>query len=73
MPAPPADFRLYHGNDLELLAAILARELARPVPGRPVLVPDTILIPQPAMRRWDQKSHADTKGLASNLSFLAPG
>ena len=73
MPAPAADFRLYHGNDLELLAAILARELARPVPGRPVLVPDTILIPQPAMRRWLQKTLAETHGIAANLRFLAPG
>jgi hypothetical protein len=26
-------FRLYHGNDLEVLAGLLAAELARPVPG----------------------------------------
>ena len=73
MPAAPTDFRLYHGNDLELLAGILATELAKPVPGRPLLVPDTILIPQPAMRRWLQKTLAETHGIAANLRFLAPG
>ena len=73
MSATPADFRLYHGNDLELLAGVLARELARPVEGRALLEPDTILIPQPAMRRWLQKTLAETHGIAANLRFLAPG
>lgn len=73
MPATPPDFRLYHGNDLELLAALLARQLAEPVPGAPLLEPDTILIPQPAMRRWLQKTLAETHGVAANLRFLAPG
>ena len=73
MSLASADFRLYHGNDLELLAAILARELAKPVPGRPLLVPDTLLIPQPAMRRWLQKTLAESHGIAANLRFLAPG
>jgi exodeoxyribonuclease V gamma subunit len=67
------DFRLYHGNDLEVLAGLLAAELARPCPGRPLLAPDTILIPQPAMRRWLQKTLAETHGVAANLRFLAPG
>jgi exodeoxyribonuclease V gamma subunit len=71
MPAP--DFRLYHGNDLELLAGLLAEELARPVPGRPLLEPDTILVPQPAVRRWLQKTLAERHGVAANLRFLAPG
>jgi exodeoxyribonuclease V gamma subunit len=72
MPAP-TDFRLYHGNDLDVLAGLLAAELARPVPGAPVLAPDTILIPQPAMRRWLQKQLAERHGIAANLDFLAPG
>jgi len=67
------DFRLYHGNDLEVLAGLLAAELARPVPGRPMLAPDTVLIPQPAMRRWLQKTLAEAHGIAANLRFLAPG
>ncbi len=66
-------FLLYHGNDLELLAGVLAAELARPMPGRDLLAPDTILIPQPAMRRWLQKTLAETHGIAANLRFLAPG
>ena len=73
MPAAATDFRLYHGNDLEILAGVLARELAAPVAGQGLLEPDTILIPQPAMRRWLQKTLAETHGIAANLRFLAPG
>ncbi|MFA6985520.1 MAG: exodeoxyribonuclease V subunit gamma [Arenimonas sp.] len=73
MPAAPIDFRLYHGNDLEVLAGVLARELARSVDGDDLLAPDTILIPQPAMRRWLQKTLAERHGIAANLRFLAPG
>jgi exodeoxyribonuclease V gamma subunit len=67
------DFRLYHGNDLEVLAGLLAAELAKPCAGQALLAPDTILIPQPAMRRWLQKTLAQTHGIAANLRFLAPG
>jgi exodeoxyribonuclease V gamma subunit len=67
------DFRLYHGNDLEVLAGLLAAELAKPCPGQALLAPDTILIPQAAMRRWLQKTLAETHGVAANLRFLAPG
>ena len=70
---PAADFRLYHGNDLAVLAGILAHALAEPAPGQGLLAPDTILIPQPAMRRWLQKHLAQTHGIAANLRFLAPG
>lgn len=72
MPAPPSDFRLYHGNDLELLAGLLAAELAKPSAAA-LLAPETILIPQPAMRRWLQKTLAQTHGVAANLRFLTPG
>ena len=73
MGLPVNQFLLYHGNDLEMLAGVLAAELARPLPGRDLLAPDTILIPQPAMRRWLQKTLAETHGIAANLRFLAPG
>ncbi len=71
MPAP--DFRLHHGNDLDVLAGILAAELAKPPPGGALLAPDTVLIPQPAMRRWLQKTLAENHGIAANLRFLTPG
>ena len=50
--AMPTDFRLYRSNSLEVLAGVLADALRDPAPGQPLLAPDTILIPQPAMRRW---------------------
>jgi exodeoxyribonuclease V gamma subunit len=71
MPAP--DFRLYHGNDPAVLAGVLAAELARPVPGAALLAPDTILIPQPGMKRWLQNALAERHGIAANLRFLTPG
>jgi exodeoxyribonuclease V gamma subunit len=69
----PSDFRLYHGNSLEVLAGLLADELRKPVAGRGVLEPDTILIPQAAMRRWLQNTLAQAHGIAANLRFLTPG
>jgi len=71
-PAPP-DFRLYHSNSLEVLAGMLARELREPAPGAALLAPDTILIPQAAMRRWLQATLASEYGVAANLEFLTPG
>ncbi|HVT32716.1 MAG TPA: exodeoxyribonuclease V subunit gamma [Rhodanobacteraceae bacterium] len=72
MPAAP-DFRLYHGNALDVLAELLARELRQAPPGTTLLEPDTILIPQPSMRRWLQARLAERHGIAANLRFLAPG
>ena len=72
MPAAP-DFRLYHGNALDVLAELLARELRSTPPGASLLEPDTILIPQPSMRRWLQATLAERHGIAANLRFLAPG
>ena len=54
MSDPHSDFRLYHSNSLDVLAALLARHLRHPMPGQPLLAPETILIPQVAMRRWLQ-------------------
>jgi exodeoxyribonuclease V gamma subunit len=71
-PATP-DFRLYPSNTLELLAALLADELRRPVPGQALLAPDIVLIPQVAMRRWLQATLAAEYGIAANLEFLTPG
>ncbi len=72
MPASP-DFRLYHGNALDVLAELLARELRHVPPGTGLLEPDTILIPQPSMRRWLQATLAERHGIAANLRFLTPG
>ncbi|HLT43993.1 MAG TPA: exodeoxyribonuclease V subunit gamma, partial [Luteimonas sp.] len=71
--SPVNDFRLYHSNALDVLAGLLAEELRKPAPGRPLLAPDTILIPQVAMRRWLQATLAERHGIAANLEFLAPG
>lgn len=67
------DFRLYHSNSLEVLAGLLAEELRSPAPGQPLLAPDTILVPQVAMRRWLQATLAAQHGIAANLEFLTPG
>src|SRR5690606_35167051 len=68
-----ADFRLYHSNALDVLAGLLAEELRAPALGQPLLAPDTILIPQVAMRRWLQATLAERHGIAANLEFLTPG
>ena len=72
MSAAP-DFRLYHGNDLEALAALLAEQLRAPGPGADPLQPEWVLVPQPAMKRWLQATLAARHGVAANLAFLAPG
>jgi exodeoxyribonuclease V gamma subunit len=72
MPSAP-DFRLYHSNSLEVLAGLLADELRSAAPGQPLLAPDTVLIPQVAMRRWLQATMAQRHGIAANLEFLTPG
>ncbi|MFT3897536.1 MAG: exodeoxyribonuclease V subunit gamma [Thermomonas sp.] len=73
MPGTPGDFRLYHSNALDLLAELLAEELRAPASGQSLLAPDTILIPQVAMRRWLQATLAAKHGIAANLEFLTPG
>ncbi|GHC03942.1 exodeoxyribonuclease V subunit gamma [Thermomonas carbonis] len=71
--SPAPDFRLYHGNALDVLAGLLAEELRSNVPDQSLLAPDTILIPQVAMRRWLQATLAARHGIAANLEFLTPG
>ncbi len=73
MTAAAHDFRLYHSNALDVLAELLADELRKDVPGQSLLEPDTILIPQVAMRRWLQATLAQRHGIAANLAFLTPG
>ena len=73
MQGTPGDFRLYHSNALDVLAELLADELRKPAPGQALLAPDTILIPQVAMRRWLQAMLAAKHGIAANLEFLTPG
>ena len=73
MPALSTDFRLYHSNALDVLAGLLAEELRMPAPGAGLLAPDTVLIPQPAMRRWLQATLAARHGIAANIEFLTPG
>ena len=69
----PGDFRLYHGNSLEVLAGLMAESLREPAPGAGLLAADTILIPQVSMRRWLQNLLAEAHGIAANLRFLTPG
>ncbi|MCD9032207.1 exodeoxyribonuclease V subunit gamma [Luteimonas sp. Y-2-2-4F] len=71
--APASDVRLYHSNALDVLAGLLAEAVRAPAPGWPLLAPDTILIPQVAMRRWLQATLAARHGVAANLEFLTPG
>ena len=71
--SPASDFRLYHGNSLEVLAGLMAETLREPAPGAGLLAADTILIPQVSMRRWLQNLLAQTHGIAANLNFLTPG
>ena len=73
MTFPGSDFRLYHGNDLSLLAGLLSEELRKDFQPENILVPETILIPQPAMKRWLQMVLAEQHGIAANLRFLTPG
>ncbi|QSX79130.1 exodeoxyribonuclease V subunit gamma [Agrilutibacter solisilvae] len=72
MPATP-DFRLYHSNALEVLAGLLAQEVARLPQDGDWLRPDVVLVPQFSMRRWLQQALAEHSGICANLRFLTPG
>jgi exodeoxyribonuclease V gamma subunit len=67
------DFRLYHSNALDVLAGILAEVLRQPLPDVSPLQPETVLIPQVAMRRWLQATLAQQHGIVANIEFLTPG
>lgn len=64
-------FTLHHSNRLPLLAQALGICMAQPH-GGPLLTPDTVLIPQPSMRRWLQNSLAEQFGVAANIDFQPP-
>lgn len=72
MSAAP-DFRLYHSNELGVLAQLLAQQLREPVADGELLRPEQVLIPQAAMKRWLLKVLAERHGIAANLEFLTPG
>jgi exodeoxyribonuclease V gamma subunit len=72
MPATP-DFRLYHSNALDVLAGLLADEIAKAPADGDWLRPDVVLVPQFSMRRWLQQVLAERLGICANLRFLTPG
>jgi exodeoxyribonuclease V gamma subunit len=65
-------FHLVSSNRLDALAAYLAGRLARPVAADAPLTPETLLVPQPTLRRWLQAWLARKLGIAANLRFLTP-
>jgi exodeoxyribonuclease V gamma subunit len=65
-------FYLHHSNQLERLAYTLGKNMAESQTSN-ILQADTVLIPQPSMRRWLQKSLAEQFGIAANIDFLPPG
>jgi len=67
------DFRLYHSNALDVLAGLLAEQVARPPADGDWLRPDVVLVPQFSMRRWLQQALAEHSGICANLRFLTPG
>ncbi|MFT4256710.1 MAG: exodeoxyribonuclease V subunit gamma [Pseudoxanthomonas sp.] len=64
-------FHLHASNRLEWLAGRLAARVVRPVQPDS-LAAETILIPQPTLRRWLQVELAKRNGIAANLEFLTP-
>jgi exodeoxyribonuclease V gamma subunit len=70
MPSSPR-FHLISGNRLDALAAELGSRLAREA-DPDSLQPDTILVPQPALRQWLQQTLAERHGVAANLDMPTP-
>lgn len=66
-----AQFTLVSGNRLDRLADFLAERLAQP-PDADALTPDTVLVPQPTLRRWLQQHLALRHGIAANIDFATP-
>lgn len=62
----------HYSNKPELLARLLAEVLRGPVPGRPVLEPDLLVVQNAGLGRWLQLQVAQTLGIAANLSVLFP-
>ena len=75
-PSPPehARFQLISGNRLDTLAARLGARLARPPAGADPddLRPETVLVPQPALRHWLLQALAERHGVAANLDVRTP-
>jgi exodeoxyribonuclease V gamma subunit len=69
----PAGFHLYHSNALDVLAGLLAAQVARPHADGDWLRPDVVLVPQFSMRRWLQQALAEQSGICANIEFLTPG
>ena len=72
MQARPG-FHLYHSNALDVLAGLLAAQVAQPHADGDWLRPDVVLVPQFSMRRWLQQALAEHSGICANLEFLTPG
>jgi exodeoxyribonuclease V gamma subunit len=64
-------FTLHHSSELPMLAQALGICMRQPHTGS-LLTPDTVLIPQPSMRRWLQNSLAEQFGIAANIEFQPP-
>ena len=62
----------HYGNKPEILARLLAEVLRGPVPGRPVLEPDLLVVQNAGLGRWLQLRVAQTLGVAANLSVRFP-
>ncbi len=67
------DFRLYHSSALDVLARLMARQVAELPADGDWLRPDVVLVPQFSMRRWLQQELAEQSGICANLRFLTPG
>lgn len=64
-------FHLISANRLETLVERLAARISEPS-DTTSLRPETLLIPQPTLRRWLQVELAQRLGIAANLEFLTP-
>ncbi|MDR2871618.1 MAG: exodeoxyribonuclease V subunit gamma [Xanthomonadaceae bacterium] len=68
---PQPGFHLVSGNFLDDLAGHLSTRLSEPL-AADALWPETLLIPQPTLRRWLQVELTRRLGVAANLEFLTP-
>jgi exodeoxyribonuclease V gamma subunit len=70
--SPPPHFHLISGNRLDALAAELGARLMRATDAAELLTPETVLVPQPALRQWLQHTLAERYGVAANLDLPTP-